>query len=113
MHKTDVKIAMLEHSLLNSSTAPQDQRCSLTLAFLWLCVRDSAAVDESRAIACFHTLLQSLDQQWKRSVQENNILKGPDFLGLRTHLIVGQRSDTTSCLIALTALIVCVSLTLT
>ncbi|XP_038155475.1 signal transducer and activator of transcription 1-alpha/beta-like [Cyprinodon tularosa] len=44
---------------------------------------DSAAVDEEAARGCFQGLLEHLMDQWKRSVQENNILQGPNFSGMR------------------------------
>ncbi|XP_070770333.1 signal transducer and activator of transcription 1-alpha/beta-like [Enoplosus armatus] len=46
-----------------------------------------AAVDEKHASTCLHALLVSLDEQWNRSLQENNILQGPDFPGMKNHLL--------------------------
>ncbi|XP_073329810.1 signal transducer and activator of transcription 1-alpha/beta-like [Pagrus major] len=48
---------------------------------------DSAAVDENEANTCFRALLMFLDEQWDRSVQENNILQGPDFQGMKDYLL--------------------------
>lgn len=62
----------------------------INVHFLLLCFRDSAAADENKACTCFHALLVYLEEQWNRSVQENNILKGPDFSGMRDYLLVGQ-----------------------
>ncbi|XP_078142089.1 signal transducer and activator of transcription 1-alpha/beta-like isoform X2 [Centroberyx gerrardi] len=47
---------------------------------------DVAAVDEKEAWECFHKLLWHLDKQQIRSVQENNILQGPDFVGIKAYL---------------------------
>ncbi|XP_033471089.1 signal transducer and activator of transcription 1-alpha/beta-like isoform X1 [Epinephelus lanceolatus] len=48
---------------------------------------DLAAVDENTASTCFYALLLCLDEQWNRSVQENNILQGPDFPGMKDYLL--------------------------
>nr|WKF45145.1 signal transducer and activator of transcription 1-like protein [Epinephelus akaara] len=48
---------------------------------------DLAAVDENTASTCFYALLLCLDEQWGRSVQENNILQGPDFPGMKDYLL--------------------------
>ncbi|XP_030614834.1 signal transducer and activator of transcription 1-alpha/beta-like [Archocentrus centrarchus] len=48
---------------------------------------DSAAVDENRARTCFQALLVFLEEQWKRSIQENIILQGPDFSSMRDYLL--------------------------
>lgn len=48
---------------------------------------DSAAVDEHRARTCFQALLVFLQEQWYRSVQENNILQGPDFSRMKDYLL--------------------------
>ncbi|XP_030283751.1 signal transducer and activator of transcription 1-alpha/beta-like [Sparus aurata] len=48
---------------------------------------DSAAVDENKANTCLRALLMFLDEQWNRSVQENNILQGPDFRGMKDYLL--------------------------
>ncbi|XP_078119247.1 signal transducer and activator of transcription 1-alpha/beta-like [Sander vitreus] len=48
---------------------------------------DAAAVDENKARACFHELLRYLEEEWKRSVQENNILQGPDFPWMKDYLL--------------------------
>ncbi|KAK2839468.1 hypothetical protein Q5P01_013208 [Channa striata] len=48
---------------------------------------DSAAVDENKAAACFHELLVYLDEQWNRSIQQNNILQAPDFSGIKDYLV--------------------------
>ncbi|XP_069554874.1 signal transducer and activator of transcription 1-alpha/beta-like [Brachyistius frenatus] len=47
---------------------------------------DSAAVDELKAFVCFNALLVFLEEQWKRSVEENNILQGPDFSWMKDYL---------------------------
>ncbi|KAM9347682.1 uncharacterized protein ABDE67_011946 [Symphorus nematophorus] len=47
---------------------------------------DLAAVDESQAKACFCALVLNLEEQWSRSVQENNILQAPNFSGMREYL---------------------------
>ncbi|XP_042350459.1 signal transducer and activator of transcription 1-alpha/beta-like [Plectropomus leopardus] len=47
---------------------------------------DLAAVDVNTANTCFYTLLLTLEEQWNRSVQENNILQGPDFTGMKDYL---------------------------
>lgn len=62
----------------------------LQLNLLFLCIRDSAAVDEHRARTCFQALLVFLEEQWYRSVQENNILQGPDFSRMKDYLLVEQ-----------------------
>ncbi|XP_068561187.1 signal transducer and activator of transcription 1-alpha/beta-like [Cebidichthys violaceus] len=48
---------------------------------------DSAAVDENKASTCFHVLLVYLEELWNCSVQENNILQGPDFSGMKDYLL--------------------------
>ncbi|XP_051260841.1 signal transducer and activator of transcription 1-alpha/beta [Dicentrarchus labrax] len=48
---------------------------------------DSAADDENKARTCFNALLEYLEEQWNRSIQENNILQGPDFPGIRDYLM--------------------------
>uniref|UniRef100_A0A3Q4HP59 STAT transcription factor protein interaction domain-containing protein n=1 Tax=Neolamprologus brichardi TaxID=32507 RepID=A0A3Q4HP59_NEOBR len=48
---------------------------------------DLAAVDEHRARTCFQALLVFLQEQWYRSVQENNILQGPDFSRMNDYLL--------------------------
>ncbi|XP_026231860.1 signal transducer and activator of transcription 1-alpha/beta-like isoform X2 [Anabas testudineus] len=48
---------------------------------------DLAAVNESKASACFQVLLEYLGEQWNRSVQENNVLQAPDFPGMRDYLM--------------------------
>uniref|UniRef100_H3DKH4 Signal transducer and activator of transcription n=1 Tax=Tetraodon nigroviridis TaxID=99883 RepID=H3DKH4_TETNG len=59
----------------------------------WLCSQIEshnwglAASDENEANACFHSLLDYLEEQWKRSVQEHSILQGPDFAGMRAYLL--------------------------
>ncbi|KAM6934521.1 signal transducer and activator of transcription 1-alpha/beta-like [Xenentodon cancila] len=59
----------------------------------WLCACiesqdwDSASADENRARACFCALLDDLEGQFKRSVQENNILQGPNFSGMQDYLV--------------------------
>ncbi|KAM9363983.1 signal transducer and activator of transcription 1-like [Pholidichthys leucotaenia] len=40
---------------------------------------DLAATDETRAIGCFQVMLVYLEEEWNRSMQEKNILEGPDF----------------------------------
>ncbi|XP_058510794.1 signal transducer and activator of transcription 1-alpha/beta-like isoform X2 [Solea solea] len=45
---------------------------------------DSIAVDENKARACFNNLLMHLEH---RSVQESNILQGPDFPGMSDYLV--------------------------
>lgn len=47
-------------------------------------------MDENKANTCLRALLMFLDEQWNRSVQENNILQGPDFRGMKDYLLVGQ-----------------------
>ncbi|XP_014828981.1 PREDICTED: signal transducer and activator of transcription 1-like isoform X2 [Poecilia mexicana] len=47
----------------------------------------SAAVNENAAAACFCALLQHLEEQWHRSVQENSILQGPDFPRMRAYIV--------------------------
>ncbi|XP_023192479.1 signal transducer and activator of transcription 1-like [Xiphophorus maculatus] len=47
----------------------------------------SAAVNENAAAACFYALLQQLEEQWRRSVQENAILQGPDFPRMRAFMV--------------------------
>lgn len=58
--------------------------------FLLICLRDLAAVDENMASTCFHALLVYLEEQRKRSVQDNTILQGPDFPGMKDYLLVGR-----------------------
>ncbi|KAI3356555.1 hypothetical protein L3Q82_017753 [Scortum barcoo] len=48
---------------------------------------DSAAVDENKASTCFYTLLVYLEEQWNLSMQENSILQGPDFSGMKNYLL--------------------------
>ncbi|XP_019955224.2 signal transducer and activator of transcription 1-like [Paralichthys olivaceus] len=48
---------------------------------------DAAAVDVNKARACFHALLEYLEQQWNYFVQESNILCGPDFPGMKNYLV--------------------------
>nr|ARR97140.1 signal transducer and activator of transcription 1-like protein [Oplegnathus fasciatus] len=48
---------------------------------------DLAAVDENKANMCFHTLLVYLEEQWNRSIQENSVLQGPDFSGMKNYLL--------------------------
>lgn len=47
-------------------------------------------MDEHRARTCFQALLVFLEEQWYRSVQENNILQGPDFSRMKDDLLVEQ-----------------------
>ncbi|CAK6973888.1 signal transducer and activator of transcription 1-alpha/beta-like [Scomber scombrus] len=47
---------------------------------------DLAAVNEDEAGTCFYALVEFLEEQWNRSVQENNILQGPDFRGFSNYL---------------------------
>ncbi|XP_022595920.1 signal transducer and activator of transcription 1-alpha/beta-like isoform X1 [Seriola dumerili] len=58
---------------------------------LCMCIEDldwdSAAVDENKAIVCFHALIFYLEQQWNQSVQQNHNLPGPDFQGMRDYLL--------------------------
>ncbi|XP_040913732.1 signal transducer and activator of transcription 1-alpha/beta-like [Toxotes jaculatrix] len=54
---------------------------------------DLAAVDEDKAHACFHSLLEYLKQQWNLSLQENNILQGPDFPGISEYLVKHFQDD--------------------
>lgn len=51
-------------------------------------VRYMAALDEDQASACFCSLLDYLEEQRKRSVQENSMLQGPDFAGMKDYLQV-------------------------
>lgn len=62
----------------------------VNVLFLLLIDRDLAAMDENAASACFHALLVYLEELRNRSVQENNILQGPDYPGMRQYLLVGQ-----------------------
>ncbi|XP_031695063.1 signal transducer and activator of transcription 1-alpha/beta-like [Anarrhichthys ocellatus] len=48
---------------------------------------DSAAVDENKASICFHVLLEYLEDLRNCSVQENNILQGPNFSGMKDYLL--------------------------
>ncbi|XP_070694438.1 signal transducer and activator of transcription 4 [Pempheris klunzingeri] len=48
---------------------------------------DLAAVDANKARTCLHALLVCLEEQWRRSVQENNILVGPDLPGMKDYLL--------------------------
>ncbi|KAI9535046.1 hypothetical protein NQZ68_007134 [Dissostichus eleginoides] len=48
---------------------------------------DLAAGDENAASTCFHALLEDLQEQWIRSVQENMLLQGPDYTGMRDYLL--------------------------
>ncbi|MEQ2214207.1 hypothetical protein XENOCAPTIV_021613, partial [Xenoophorus captivus] len=47
----------------------------------------SAAVDENAARTCFQALLEHLQDQWTRSIQENNILQGPNFSGMKDYVM--------------------------
>ncbi|KAI4805488.1 hypothetical protein KUCAC02_010100 [Chaenocephalus aceratus] len=48
---------------------------------------DLAAGDENAASTCFHALLEDLQGQWIRSVQENILLQGPDYTGMKDYLL--------------------------
>ncbi|KAK5890800.1 hypothetical protein CesoFtcFv8_014286 [Champsocephalus esox] len=48
---------------------------------------DLAAGDENAASICFHALLEDLQGQWIRSVQENVLLQGPDYTGMKDYLL--------------------------
>ncbi|XP_037832156.1 signal transducer and activator of transcription 1-alpha/beta-like isoform X1 [Kryptolebias marmoratus] len=54
---------------------------------------DSAAVDENAARTCFHVLLECLDEQWNRSVQENTILQAPNFGWMKNFLLEHLQND--------------------
>lgn len=45
-------------------------------------------MNENAAAECFCALLQQLEEQWRRSVQENAILQGPDFPKMRAYMVV-------------------------
>ncbi|MEQ2226888.1 hypothetical protein ILYODFUR_031923, partial [Ilyodon furcidens] len=47
----------------------------------------SAAVDENAARTCFQALLEHLQDQWTRSIQENSILQGPNFSGMKDYVM--------------------------
>ncbi|MEQ2303363.1 hypothetical protein AMECASPLE_016051 [Ameca splendens] len=47
----------------------------------------SAAVDENAARTCFQALLEHLQDQWTHSIQENNILQGPNFSGMKDYVM--------------------------
>uniref|UniRef100_A0A3Q2QIR4 Signal transducer and activator of transcription n=1 Tax=Fundulus heteroclitus TaxID=8078 RepID=A0A3Q2QIR4_FUNHE len=47
----------------------------------------SAAVVEDAARTCFQGLLEHLQEQWNRSIQENIILPGPNFSGMRDFVV--------------------------
>lgn len=51
-------------------------------------IRDVAVSDEEQASACFHSLLDYLEEQWRHSFQENDVLLRPDFAGMRDYLLV-------------------------
>lgn len=59
----------------------------------WLCFQiesnnwELAMSDEEQASACFYSLLDYLEEQWKCSVLENNILQRPDFAGMKQYLL--------------------------
>lgn len=73
--------------------------------YLCVCIEnqdwDSAAVDENKASVCFHALLLYLDEQWNRSVQENNILQGPDFPGMKDYLLKNFENEPKSLAVTL------------
>ncbi|XP_026151589.1 signal transducer and activator of transcription 1-alpha/beta-like [Mastacembelus armatus] len=48
---------------------------------------DLAAEDENKAAMCFCALLAYLEEQWNRSIQENNVFSGPDFPGMQDYLV--------------------------
>ncbi|XP_071337338.1 signal transducer and activator of transcription 1-alpha/beta-like [Trachinotus anak] len=48
---------------------------------------DAAAVDENKASDCLHALLMYLNELWSHSVQDNCILPGPDFPGMKDYLV--------------------------
>ncbi|KAM9850499.1 signal transducer and activator of transcription 1-alpha/beta-like isoform 2-T2 [Aulostomus maculatus] len=48
---------------------------------------DSAAEDGNKARTCFSALLQNLEEQWNVSVQENKILQGPNFPGMKDDIL--------------------------
>nr|XP_046259973.1 signal transducer and activator of transcription 1-alpha/beta-like isoform X2 [Scatophagus argus] len=58
--------------------------CALIESHDW----DLAAVDENRAAMCFQALLVYLEEQWNRSLEESNILQGPDYSGMREYLLM-------------------------
>ncbi|XP_059198640.1 signal transducer and activator of transcription 1-alpha/beta-like isoform X2 [Centropristis striata] len=73
-------------SQLYESKFPREIRhylCALIESQDW----DSAAVDADTANTCFHSLVMCLEEQWNRSVQENNILQGPNFRGMKDYLL--------------------------
>ncbi|XP_041663565.1 signal transducer and activator of transcription 1-alpha/beta-like [Cheilinus undulatus] len=47
----------------------------------------SAAEDEVKAQTCLQALVEYLDEQWNRSVQENNILQAPNYQGMKEYLL--------------------------
>ncbi|XP_070409403.1 signal transducer and activator of transcription 4 isoform X2 [Nothobranchius furzeri] len=57
--------------------------CSWIESQDWL----SAAESETAARTCFQALLDYLEELWNRSVQENNILEGPDFRRMMDYLM--------------------------
>ncbi|XP_068186326.1 signal transducer and activator of transcription 4 [Antennarius striatus] len=54
---------------------------------------DSAAVYEDKANDCFYTLTACLEEEWRRSLQENTVLQGPDFTGMRDYLLKNFRDQ--------------------
>ncbi|XP_051814509.1 signal transducer and activator of transcription 1-alpha/beta-like [Acanthochromis polyacanthus] len=48
---------------------------------------DLATVDVNTAISCFHAFQDYLEELWKRSVLENRILQGPNFLNMKDSLV--------------------------
>ncbi|KAK5861493.1 hypothetical protein PBY51_022886 [Eleginops maclovinus] len=48
---------------------------------------DSAAGKENEAFTCFHALLRDLQERFTRSVQENSLLQGPDYNGMKEYLL--------------------------
>ncbi|KAF3842771.1 hypothetical protein F7725_001620 [Dissostichus mawsoni] len=48
---------------------------------------DLAAGDKNAASTCFHALMEDLQEQLIRSVQENILLQGPDYTGMKDYLL--------------------------
>lgn len=61
---------------------------TLVMSTISLHVRCLAAEDEGEASACFHSLLQCLEEQRERSLRENTIIPGPDYVGMTDYLLV-------------------------
>ncbi|XP_047456341.1 signal transducer and activator of transcription 1-alpha/beta-like isoform X2 [Mugil cephalus] len=83
--RLDSSLQSRVRQLYGETTFPRDIRHFLCF---WIESQDwdSAAVNEAQANTYFSSFLLHLDEQWKRSVEENNILQAPDYLRMKNYL---------------------------